>query len=101
MHDYVGVTAGFGLEAYEDSSLGGPSIKDNTCRGGGYKPILNLSTVLGTNMISAGADFGFDITEKALSRLNAGLSLANPFLTGSLTVSFDPRKSLIPFPYLL
>lgn len=64
-HDRAGVNAGIGLTA---------------------NPIINLSGVVGSNAVAAGADVSFDTATGDFIKYNAGLSITNADLIASLTV---------------
>ncbi|BAT76607.1 mitochondrial outer membrane protein porin 1-like [Vigna umbellata] len=78
--NYTGITGCIGLEGNLER---------------GYDPVLNLSGLVGTNILSLGANVALDIPTRTFSNLNAGLSLNTPFLVASLTThdSFDILKA--------
>ncbi|WRX17639.1 Eukaryotic porin/Tom40 - like 5 [Theobroma cacao] len=80
LRDYVGFSAGVGLKA-------NPAT--------GFDPIANISGVIGSTLVSLGADLGFDITAGTLNKFSASLSLNTAFLIASLTLSdsFDSAKA--------
>ncbi|XWS60605.1 hypothetical protein CRYUN_Cryun07bG0049900 [Craigia yunnanensis] len=80
LRDYVGFSAGVGLKA-------NPST--------GFDPLANISAVIGSTLVSLGADLGIDITTRTLNKFSAGLSLNSAFLIASLTLSdsFDSVKA--------
>ncbi|XP_022738940.1 mitochondrial outer membrane protein porin of 36 kDa-like [Durio zibethinus] len=80
LRDYVGFNAGVGLKA-------NPAT--------GFEPIANISGVIGSNLVSLGADLGIDITTGTLNKFSTGLSLNSAFLIASLTLSdsFDSVKA--------
>ncbi|KAK7330392.1 hypothetical protein VNO77_24586 [Canavalia gladiata] len=61
----------------------------------GFDPIANFSGLVGTNILSLGANVALDIPSRTISNLNAGLSLNTDFLVASLTMhdSFDTLKA--------
>lgn len=65
LHDYAGLSGSFGLKA---------------------NPIVNLSSVVGTNVLAIGADLSFDTKLGELTKSNAGLSYAKDDLIASLTL---------------
>ncbi|XWS37441.1 hypothetical protein CRYUN_Cryun19dG0043000 [Craigia yunnanensis] len=71
LRDYVGFSAGVGLKA-------NPST--------GFDPIANISGVIGSTIVSFGADLGIDITTRTLNKFSTGLSLNSAFLIASLTL---------------
>ncbi|KAA3463284.1 mitochondrial outer membrane protein porin of 36 kDa-like [Gossypium australe] len=72
LRDYVGFSAGIGLKA-------------NSAHG--FDPIANISGVIGSTVVSLGADLGIDITTRTLNKFSAGLSLNSAFLIASMTLS--------------
>ncbi|XP_004489166.1 outer plastidial membrane protein porin [Cicer arietinum] len=66
LHDYAGLSGSFGLKA---------------------NPIVNLSSVVGTNVLAIGADLSFDTKLGELTKSNAGLSYAKDDLIASLTLN--------------
>lgn len=60
----------------------GVGIKANSA--GGLDPIVNVSGVIGTGLVSVGAALGFDIEKAAFNKINAGLSFSSDFLDASL-----------------
>ncbi|XVF09142.1 hypothetical protein REPUB_Repub07fG0065800 [Reevesia pubescens] len=85
LRDSVGFSAGVGLKA-------NPAT--------GFDPIANISGVIGTTLVSLGADLGIDITTRTINEFSAGLSLNNAFLSASLTLSdsFDCVKASLYHP---
>ncbi|OMO90812.1 Eukaryotic porin/Tom40 [Corchorus capsularis] len=84
LRDYLGFSASVGLRA-------NPATATAT----GLDPIANISGVIGTSLISLGADLGFNITTRTLQDLSAGLSFSTTFLIASMTWSdnFDTVKA--------
>ncbi|XVF50179.1 hypothetical protein PTKIN_Ptkin04bG0075000 [Pterospermum kingtungense] len=72
LRDFVGFSAGVGLKA-------NPAT--------GFDPIANISAVIGSTIVSLGADIGIDITTRTLNKFSTGLSLNTGFLIASLTLS--------------
>uniref|UniRef100_A0A2N9H415 Uncharacterized protein n=1 Tax=Fagus sylvatica TaxID=28930 RepID=A0A2N9H415_FAGSY len=68
---YAGITGGFGLIA---NPLTGTS------------PLLNVSGVIGSDVLSLGTDLAFNISTRTLHKFNAGLSFSSDFLIASLTL---------------
>ncbi|KAH7657405.1 Ribosomal protein S6 protein [Dioscorea alata] len=66
LHDYVGISSSFGLNA---------------------SPVVNLAGVFGNKNIAFGADIALDTASGNLTKYNAGLSLTNADLIGSVTLS--------------
>ena len=65
LHDYAGISSSVGLTA---------------------NPIINFSGVLGTNVVSVGADLSFDSKTGTFTKVNGGLNFSNTDLIASLTV---------------
>ncbi|KAK7265770.1 hypothetical protein RJT34_33393 [Clitoria ternatea] len=61
----------------------------------GYDPVVNFSGLVGTDIVSLGANVAFDFPSRTISKLNAGLSLNTAFLVASLTMHdrFDTLKA--------
>ncbi|TKY55121.1 Mitochondrial outer membrane protein porin 1 [Spatholobus suberectus] len=78
--NYTGITGCIGLEGNLEK---------------GYDPVVNLSGLVGTNIVSLGANVAFDIPTRTINKLNAGLGLNTPFLVASLTMHdrFDIVKA--------
>ncbi|KAL2898576.1 Mitochondrial outer membrane protein porin of 34 kDa [Bienertia sinuspersici] len=72
LHDYVGICSSFGLTA---------------------NPIVNVSGVIGTNMLALGTDVSFDSKTGNFIKCNAGLSFTNEDLVAALTLN-DKGDSL-------
>ena len=68
---YAGITGGFGLIA---NPLTGTS------------PLLNVSGVIGSDVLSLGTDLAFNISTRTFHKFNAGLSFSSDFLIASLTL---------------
>uniref|UniRef100_A0A5B6YTZ9 Voltage-dependent anion-selective channel protein n=1 Tax=Davidia involucrata TaxID=16924 RepID=A0A5B6YTZ9_DAVIN len=66
LHDYAGISTSIGLTA---------------------NPIVNFSGVVGTNVLSLGADVSFDTKTGNLTKYNGGLSFSNADLITSLTLN--------------
>jgi voltage-dependent anion channel protein 2 len=66
LHDYAGVSTSVGLNA---------------------NPVVNLSSVFGTNLAALGADFSFDTKLGVLTKSNFGLSFINDDLLAALTLN--------------
>ncbi|KAL5740105.1 hypothetical protein ACOSP7_028989 [Xanthoceras sorbifolium] len=66
LHDYAGISASIGLTA---------------------NPVVNLSTVVGTNALSLGTDLSFDTKSGNFTKCNAGLNFCNADLIASLTLN--------------
>ncbi|XP_061346662.1 mitochondrial outer membrane protein porin 1-like [Gastrolobium bilobum] len=81
LNNYTGITGCIGL-------LGNPER-------GGYDPVANFSGLIGTSILSLGANVAFDISSRTISKLNAGLSFNSAFLIASLTLHdrFDTLKA--------
>ncbi|GLT26880.1 hypothetical protein SLA2020_019200 [Shorea laevis] len=71
LNDYVGIGAGVGIKANSSGEL---------------YPIVNFSGVIGSSLVSLGADLGFDIATGTLNKFNAGLSFNSAVLIASLTL---------------
>ncbi|KAK7354202.1 hypothetical protein VNO80_19661 [Phaseolus coccineus] len=53
----------------------------------GYNPVANLSGLIGTRILSLGANFAYDLSgTRTTNNLNAGLSLNSPYLVASATL---------------
>lgn len=65
LHEYAGISSSVGLTA---------------------NPIVNLSSVIGTNVLALGADISFDTKNGELTKSNAGVSFTKDDLIASLTV---------------
>ncbi|XP_027339293.1 mitochondrial outer membrane protein porin of 36 kDa-like isoform X2 [Abrus precatorius] len=52
----------------------------------GYNPVANISGLIGTRILTLGANLAYDLSTRAISNLNAGLSLSSPYLVASLTL---------------
>ncbi|KAK7388977.1 hypothetical protein VNO78_23808 [Psophocarpus tetragonolobus] len=78
--NYTGITGCIGLEGNLEK---------------GFDPGVNLSGLIGTNILSLGAHVAFDLPTRTISKLNAGLGLNTPFLVASMTMhdSFDILKA--------
>ncbi|CAL5185840.1 unnamed protein product [Lathyrus oleraceus] len=66
LHDYAGVSASVGLTA---------------------NPIVNLSGVIGTNVIALGHDLSYDTKTGELTKFNAGLNFTKDDLVASLVLN--------------
>ncbi|XP_058084853.1 mitochondrial outer membrane protein porin of 36 kDa-like [Magnolia sinica] len=66
LHDYAGITTSIGLTA---------------------NPVVNFSGVVGSNVLSVGADLSFDTASGNFTKYNAGLSFSNADLIASLTLN--------------
>uniref|UniRef100_A0A5B6YUX8 Voltage-dependent anion-selective channel protein n=1 Tax=Davidia involucrata TaxID=16924 RepID=A0A5B6YUX8_DAVIN len=66
LHDYAGISTSIGLTA---------------------NPIVNFSSVVGTNVVSLGTDVSFDTKIGKLTKCNAGLSFSSADLIASLTLN--------------
>ncbi|KAJ1386889.1 Porin, eukaryotic type [Sesbania bispinosa] len=66
LHDYAGISTSVGLTA---------------------NPIVNLSGVIGTNLLALGTDLSFDTKIGELTKFNAGLNFTKDDLVASLTVN--------------
>ncbi|CAL5198349.1 unnamed protein product [Lathyrus oleraceus] len=62
---------------------------------GQYEPVLNFSGLLGTSILSLGANVAFHIPTRSITKLNAGFGFNSAFLEASLTLhdSFDTLKA--------
>ncbi|KAH1248687.1 Mitochondrial outer membrane protein porin 1 [Glycine max] len=80
LSNYTGITGCIGLEGNLEK---------------GYDPVLNLSGLVGTNILSLGGNVALDLPTRTISKLNAGLGLNTDFLVASLTMhdSFDFVKA--------
>lgn len=65
-HEHAGISTSVGLTA---------------------SPIINFSSVLGTNALALGTDVSFDTQTGVFTKYNAGLSLTNLDLTAALTLN--------------
>ncbi|KAG2710278.1 hypothetical protein I3760_04G019200 [Carya illinoinensis] len=72
LHDYAGISTSVGLTA---------------------NPIVNFSSVIGTNLVALGTDLSFDSKTGNFTKCNAGLSFSNADLIASLTLN-DKGDSL-------
>ncbi|XVF54260.1 hypothetical protein PTKIN_Ptkin05aG0166100 [Pterospermum kingtungense] len=83
--DYVGFSVGVGLKANPDT---------------GFNPIANISGIVGSSLVSLGADIGIDIPTRTLNQFSAGFSLNSAFLVASLTLSdsFDSVNASLYHP---
>ncbi|KAJ6801993.1 mitochondrial outer membrane protein porin 1-like [Iris pallida] len=66
LHEYAGVNASIGLTA---------------------NPVVNLSSVFGTNVLSVGADVSLDTATGNFTKYNAGLSITNTDLIASVVLN--------------
>lgn len=66
LHEYAGISSSVGLTA---------------------NPIINLSSVIGTNVLALGADISFDTKTGELTKSNAGVSFTKDDLIASLNVN--------------
>ncbi|XP_012483712.1 mitochondrial outer membrane protein porin of 34 kDa [Gossypium raimondii] len=66
LHEYAGISSSIGLTA---------------------NPIVNLSGVIGTNVLALGTDLSFDTKTGNFTKCNAGLSFSNVDLIASLTLN--------------
>ncbi|KAK4281029.1 hypothetical protein QN277_012570 [Acacia crassicarpa] len=66
LHDYAGISTSVGLTA---------------------NPIVNFSSVVGTNILAIGTDVSYDTKSGDLTKLNAGLSFTKADFIASLTVN--------------
>jgi len=69
--NYTGLTGCIGLEGNVEK---------------GYAPVLNMSGLVGTNILSLGGNVALDIPTRSFSNMNAGVGLNTPFLVASLTM---------------
>ncbi|KAJ1378446.1 Porin domain superfamily [Sesbania bispinosa] len=62
---------------------------------GGYDPVVSCSGLIGTRILSLGANVALDIPTRSISKLNAGFSFNSAFLVASLTLHdmFDTLKA--------
>ncbi|KAK7411472.1 hypothetical protein VNO78_02905 [Psophocarpus tetragonolobus] len=62
----------------------------------GYSPVANISGLIGTRILTMGANLAYDTLERSrtINNLNAGLSLNCPYLVASVTLhdSFQTLK---------
>ncbi|KAK7304592.1 hypothetical protein VNO77_42475 [Canavalia gladiata] len=60
----------------------------------GYKPAASISGLLGTRILTLGANLAYDLSNRTVDSLNAGLSLKSPYLVAALTLhdSFQTLK---------
>ncbi|KAL5544389.1 hypothetical protein UlMin_008173 [Ulmus minor] len=72
IHDYFGITGGFGLK--EDPIIGG------------YNPTLNFSSVIGGVGFAFGSEFGFEIPTRTLYKFNHGFTFNTDDLVASFTL---------------
>ncbi|GAU32821.1 hypothetical protein TSUD_208890 [Trifolium subterraneum] len=63
--------------------------------GGAYDPVVNFSGLLGTRIVSLGANVALHIPTRSITKLNAGFGFNSAFLEASLTFhdSFDTLKA--------
>ncbi|KAK9004129.1 hypothetical protein V6N11_001938 [Hibiscus sabdariffa] len=73
LHEYAGISSSIGLTA---------------------NPTVNLSGVIGTNVLALGTDLSFDTKTGNFTKCNAGLSFSNADLIASLTL-FSTNESAI------
>ncbi|TYI63538.1 hypothetical protein E1A91_D09G025100v1 [Gossypium mustelinum] len=66
LHEYAGISSSIGLTA---------------------NPIVNLSGVIGTNVLALGTDLSFDTKTGNFTKCNAGLNFSNVDLIASLTLN--------------
>ncbi|KAI4343837.1 hypothetical protein L6164_011141 [Bauhinia variegata] len=80
LNDFTGITGCIGL-------IGNP-LK-------GYDPVVNLSGLIGTRILSLGTNLAFNISTRTFNKLSAGLSFNSAFLAASLTMhdKFDTLKA--------
>jgi len=53
----------------------------------GYSPVGNLSGLIGTRILSLGANLAYDLSAtRTTNNLNAGFSLNTPYLVASVTL---------------
>lgn len=52
----------------------------------GYKPVANISGLIGTRILTLGANLDYDLSARETDNLNAGLSLNSPYLVASMTL---------------
>ncbi|XP_022750622.1 mitochondrial outer membrane protein porin of 34 kDa-like [Durio zibethinus] len=72
LHDYAGISSSIGLTA---------------------NPIVNFSSVIGTNVFAVGTDLSFDMKTGNFTKCNAGLNFSNTDLIASLALN-DKGDSL-------
>ncbi|XVE83836.1 hypothetical protein DITRI_Ditri16bG0119600 [Diplodiscus trichospermus] len=66
LHEYAGISSSIGLTA---------------------NPIVNFSSVIGTNVLALGADLSFDTKSGNFTKCNAGLNFSNADLIASLALN--------------
>ncbi|XVF16557.1 hypothetical protein REPUB_Repub10bG0042200 [Reevesia pubescens] len=66
LHDYAGISSSIGLTA---------------------NPIVNFSSVIGTNVLALGTDLSFDTKTGNFTKCNAGLNFSNADLIASLSLN--------------
>ncbi|XVF58213.1 hypothetical protein PTKIN_Ptkin07bG0045900 [Pterospermum kingtungense] len=66
LHDYAGISSSIGLTA---------------------NPIINFSSVIGTNILALGTDLSFDTKTGNFTKCNAGLNFSNADLIASLALN--------------
>lgn len=71
LNNYTGITGCIGLLGNQE---------------GGYEPVVNFSGLIGTGILSMGANVAFDISTRTVNKLNAGFSFNSAFLAASLTL---------------
>jgi voltage-dependent anion channel protein 2 len=54
--------------------------------GGQYDPVVNFSGLLGTRIVSLGANVALHIPTRSITKLNAGFGFNSAFLEASLTL---------------
>ncbi|KAF7806168.1 mitochondrial outer membrane protein porin 1 [Senna tora] len=80
LSNYTGITGCIGLIGKVD---------------GGYEPVVNFSGLIGTNILSLGANVAFDISSREIKTINTGFSLNTDFFVASMTMhdKFDTMKA--------
>lgn len=82
LNRFTGITGCIGLLGNQD---------------GAYDPVVKLSGLLGTSILSLGANVALHIPTRSITKLTAGFGLNTAFLEASLTLhdSFDTLKATI------
>lgn len=71
LNNYTGITGCIGLLGNLES---------------GYDPVVNFSGLIGTSILSLGANVAFNMSTREIRKLNAGLSFNTAFLVASMSL---------------
>ncbi|XP_020232032.1 mitochondrial outer membrane protein porin 1 isoform X1 [Cajanus cajan] len=52
----------------------------------GYNPVANITGLIGTRILTLGANLDYDLSRRETSNMNAGLSLNSPYLVATMTL---------------